>query len=46
MPHDSQIASLLTAEIKNSEEFTARNFGLLVGDDFREIVEAIVIDHR
>jgi hypothetical protein len=35
----TQIKSMLEAEMKVSDEFSNRNFGLSVGDDFREIVE-------
>lgn len=35
----TQIKTMLEAEMKASTEFTTRNFGLAVGDDFREIVE-------
>ncbi len=37
-----QIKTMLEAEMKASEEFTTRNFGLAMGDDFREIVEEVV----
>lgn len=35
----TQIKTMLEAEIVASSEFSSRNFGLAVGDDFREIVE-------
>lgn len=36
------IRTMLESEIKTSSEFSRRNFGLAVGDDFREMVEEIV----
>lgn len=35
----TQIKTMLEAEMKASDEFSSRNFGLAVADDFREIVE-------
>ena len=35
----TQIKTMLEAEMKTSDEFATRNFGLSTGDDFREIVE-------
>jgi hypothetical protein len=34
-----KIRTLLVDEMKSSTDFSRRNFGLAVGDDFREIVE-------
>ena len=35
----AQIKTMLEAEMKASDDFATRNFGLSTGDDFREIVE-------
>lgn len=34
-----KIRTMLESEIKASNEFSRQNFGLAVGDDFREVVE-------
>jgi hypothetical protein len=38
------IRTMLRAEMKTSEEFSRRNFGLAIGDDFREMVEEVIKD--
>lgn len=40
----SEIRTMLKAEIEASEKFASRNFGLAVGDSFREMVEEVVKD--
>lgn len=41
-----QIKTLLEAEMKASDEFSQRNFGLSTGDDFRELVEEVTQSNR
>lgn len=40
----SEIRTMLKAEMEASDKFSRRNFGLAVGDGFREMVEEIVKD--
>ena len=40
------IRTMLRVEMQTSEEFSRRNFGLAIGDDFREIAEEVIKEQR
>jgi hypothetical protein len=42
----TEVRTLLRNAINDSEDFSHHNFGLAVGEDFREMVEGVIEDSR